>query len=407
MKGIYISLTEGDVSAYRVTLDQDGKELQREKLPSAPTSPRILPAANPAGGAGGGRGAGRGASGGGRGGGRGRAGGTAPADIAFTPPSPSPRSVDWNSVETMIDENSVRAWVNDISEATIGRAEEENGRFGPIALFVGGTGEVRWKDIAYKDLAIRNAPAEQVSSRFRMQRLDEFYYAWSATAADFNHDGVLDLLAGPFLYFGPDFTKSREMVPGEFPSRRLFRNTNYDLGFAQPTGQPFVITAQFKVEQNSEVSNLCPAGEFRVSWHSRFRTTVTKHDCPETGFLPTASPMSASMSAGLNRSRAFVIVTPNDGTVNVLFDSKASTSASHPAQLLITLASIGPSGPTGANGATGSAVSTGPAGEPDHSNQVPSLLCAMIIGNTPQPHDSSKTRASAELLSPPPILLRV
>ena len=84
----------------------------------------------------------------------------------------------------MIEENSVRAWVNDIGEGTIGRAEEENGRYGPIALYVGGAGEVRFKDIAYKDLATRYAPAEQVSSRFRMQRLNEFYYAWSAGAAN-------------------------------------------------------------------------------------------------------------------------------------------------------------------------------------------------------------------------------
>ena len=207
MKGIYISLTERDMACYRVTLDPDGKELNREKLPPAPTSPRILPAANPAGATGGG-----GRRGGG-GGARGARGAAPVVDLPFTPPTPTPRSADWNSVEAMIEENSVRAWVNDIGEATIGRAEEENGRYGPIALYVGGTGEVRFKDIAYKDLGIRNAPAERVSSRFRMQRLNEFYYAWSAAAADFNRDGVLDLVAGPYIYFGPDFTKSREILP--------------------------------------------------------------------------------------------------------------------------------------------------------------------------------------------------
>ena len=218
MKGIYVSLTEGDMACYRVTLDADGKELTREKLPSAPTSPRILPPVNPAGAAGtggrGGIGAGRGGTGaaGARGGGGGRT--AAPVvEYPFTQPKPGARSADWNSVEVMIEENSVRAWVNDIGEGTIGRAEEENGRYGPIALYVGGAGEVRFKDIAYKDLATRYAPAEQVSSRFRMQRLNEFYYAWSAGAADFNHDGILDVVAGPFIYFGPDFTKSREILP--------------------------------------------------------------------------------------------------------------------------------------------------------------------------------------------------
>ena len=218
MKGIYVSLTEGDMACYRVTLDADGKELTREKLPSAPTSPRILPPVNPSGAAGaggrGGIGAGRGGTGtaGARGGGGGRT--AAPVvEYPFTQPKPGARSADWNSVEVMIEENSVRAWVNDIGEGTIGRAEEENGRYGPIALYVGGAGEVRFKDIAYRDLATRYAPAEQVSSRFRMQRLNEFYYAWSAGAADFNHDGILDVVAGPFVYFGPDFTKSREILP--------------------------------------------------------------------------------------------------------------------------------------------------------------------------------------------------
>ena len=50
-----------------------------------------------------------------------------------------------------------------------------------------------------------------------MQRLNEFYYAWSAAAADFNRDGVLDIVAGPYIYFGPDYTKSREILPAQRP----------------------------------------------------------------------------------------------------------------------------------------------------------------------------------------------
>jgi Domain of Unknown Function (DUF1080)/FG-GAP-like repeat len=234
VKGIYISLTEGDMAAYRVSLDPDGKELQREKLPSAPTGPRILPPANPTGAADGGA---RGASGAGRGAGGGRRGGGArgavPVDLPFTQPAPGPRLADWNSVETLIEENNVRAWVNEIGEATIGRAEEENGRFGPIALYVGGTGEVRFKDIAYKDLGIRYAPPEKVSSRFRKQTLNEFYYGWSAAVADFNRDGVLDVVAGPYIYFGPDFTKSREIYPAHTtnPSTQLAETLQFAYDF--------------------------------------------------------------------------------------------------------------------------------------------------------------------------------
>ncbi len=47
------------------------------------------------------------------------------------------------------------------------------------------------------------------------------------------------------------------------------------------------------------------------------------------------------------------IVTPNDSNINVAFDSKESTTTSHPATLSILLSSNGPAGPTGATGASG------------------------------------------------------
>ena len=206
LKGIYVSLNEGDVASYRVTLGPDGRELHREALQSTDRGARIVAPPNPA------AEAGRGGRGG---------GGTARppreplpvVNLPIKPPKEGLHPGEWNEVEAFIDVNSVRAFLNDTNEATTGAAYDEDGRYGPIALYVGGTGEVRFKDIQYKDLAIRYAPAERVSSRFRMQRLNEFYYAWSAAAADFNRDGVLDIVAGPYIYFGPDFTKSREILP--------------------------------------------------------------------------------------------------------------------------------------------------------------------------------------------------
>ena len=51
----------------------------------------------------------------------------------------------------------------------------------------------------------------QVGAAFRLQRLNDFYYAWSATAADVNRDGVLDVIAGPHYFLGPDYRVSREI----------------------------------------------------------------------------------------------------------------------------------------------------------------------------------------------------
>jgi hypothetical protein len=201
LKGIFVSLNEGDVASYRVTLGADGKELQREALRPGGGGIRIAPPLDPnapARTARGGRG------------GRGNAP-AQPSDLPITAPNREYRPGDWNQVEFYIDANVIRGFLND-ANLEGGVAEDEAGRYGPVALYVGGAGEVRFKNIAYRDMAMRVMPKEQVSSRFRMQRLNEFYYAWSEAAADFNRDGNLDIVAGPYIYYGPDFTKSREIL---------------------------------------------------------------------------------------------------------------------------------------------------------------------------------------------------
>src|SRR4030095_3561259 len=55
---------------------------------------------------------------------------------------------------------------------------------------------------------------ETVSTRFGMQRLNDFYYSWARAPADVNHDGTLDVVSGPYYYLGPDYTKRREVFLG-------------------------------------------------------------------------------------------------------------------------------------------------------------------------------------------------
>jgi Domain of Unknown Function (DUF1080)/FG-GAP-like repeat len=208
MKGIYLSLTDGDVASYRLTLDAQGREVQREKLRYAGGQVRIAapldPAAPARGGAAGRGGAGRGGF------------GTPPGvTLPIAPPAGGLRPGDWNQIEIMLDANIIRGFLNDGPEVAGGVAEDDAGRYGPLALFVGGAGEVRFKDVAYKDLGLKATPAEEISSRFRMQRINDFYYSWSAAVADFNHDGVLDVAAGPYYYLGPDYTTSREIYAAQ------------------------------------------------------------------------------------------------------------------------------------------------------------------------------------------------
>ena len=216
MKGIYVSLTEGDLASYRVTLDAEGRELSREKLRPAAGQYRYAPkAAAPAGGA-------AGESGGGRRG-------------------PVFRPSEWNTIQLILDADILRPALR-LAKATPGDiaaivpaglaiyglramdafgmfglvqggATEEMDGFGPVALYTGGSGEVRFKDVGFKDLMHKSEPVEKVSSHFRMQRLSDFYYAWCAAVADFNHDGIPDVVAGPFYYLGPNFTERREFMP--------------------------------------------------------------------------------------------------------------------------------------------------------------------------------------------------
>ena len=183
MKGLYVALTGEEVASYAVKLDASGKELSREKLRSAGGQIRFAPAPAPA--AAGGRG--------GRGGG-GRA--AAPAGLPIVAPTPGLKADDWNHLEILLDATIVRPFLND-SPIAGAAAEDSTGKYGPIAFYIGGTGEVRFKDLAYSDLGVKTLPLEKTSSNFRMQRLNDFYYSWGAAAADFNHDGVLDIAAGP------------------------------------------------------------------------------------------------------------------------------------------------------------------------------------------------------------------
>jgi hypothetical protein len=202
MKGLYVALTGEEPASYAVRLDPNGRELSREKLRSAGGQVRFAPpaaAAPPAG---------QGRAGGGGGGGRGR--GTTPSGLPIVAPAGGLKDNDWNRIEILLDASIVRPYLNE-SPIAGGAADDDIGRYGPVAFYIGGSGEVRYKNVATTDLAVKTMPIEKVSPNFRMQQLSEFYYSWGAAVADFNHDGVADIAAGPYYYMGPDFTRSREI----------------------------------------------------------------------------------------------------------------------------------------------------------------------------------------------------
>jgi hypothetical protein len=197
MKGIYVSLN-GEVASSRVTLDAQGRMLGREALRPGGGQMRIAPPPDPSAPA--------------RGAGAVPARGAGPAvTLPIVPPDTSLKPGEWNTIELYLDANILRPLLNNGGESGGGVADSEAGNFGPIALFAGGSGEVRFKNVAYKDLAFQVRPAEKVSGNFRMQRLSDFYYSWGAGATDVNHDNVLDVISGPHVFYGPDYARRSEI----------------------------------------------------------------------------------------------------------------------------------------------------------------------------------------------------
>jgi hypothetical protein len=264
LKGVFVSIADGDMRSYRITLDAQGKETSREPL-RAPGGGqyRVAPPPPPETAAGGARGAGP----------------AGPPPMPGGVPSPIVRTSfgvrpgEWNALEVVLDANIVRTFLNDVTGISDGVADETYGSFGPLALYVGGTSEVRFRDIGYKDLQPRVAAPEQVSPKFRMQVLNEFYYSWSPAVTDVNRDGQPDIVAGPYYYLGPDYNVARQIYLGGTidPGTQYFNGLQYAYDFTGD-GWPDVINAIFQRPLELYVN---PKGESRRWDHFTVTDTMT------------------------------------------------------------------------------------------------------------------------------------
>ncbi len=204
-QGFYVSLTAGDIATYRITLDAQGRETAREPLRQVRGQIRFAPAAAPpAAGPGGAPAAG------GPGGPPGGQGGNVPAL----------KVGDWNRVQIALDADVMRVWVND-TQLPMSATNDQSAGYGVIGLKAAdGT---RFREVSVADLALRTVPPEKLSANYRKQQISDMYYSWSAVSADFNKDGVTDIVSGPHVYFGPNFTDRREI----FASGTLDPSTRY------------------------------------------------------------------------------------------------------------------------------------------------------------------------------------
>ena len=86
---------------------------------------------------------------------------------------------------------------------------------------------------------------EELSPNYRMLRLTPFYYSFASGAADFDRDGNMDIVSGPFIFLGPDFTKVREfyMALSTNPSTSFSSNWLEFAGDFTGDGWPDVLLA--------------------------------------------------------------------------------------------------------------------------------------------------------------------
>jgi hypothetical protein len=201
--GVLLSVKNDELGAYRVTIGSAGQITDRTKLRFAGGQIRFAPPLpDPS-------------------------KGPAESMRRFTPipappgaalpierPAQGLKDGEWNQMELLLDADILRGFFDDGAAAT-SNATDDMDSYGPFALYVGAGTKVQFRDLAWKDIAFKTNPIEEVSPHFRMQRLSSFYYGWSAAAADFNHDGKLDIVSGPFIYYGPDFTRFREIYPAQ------------------------------------------------------------------------------------------------------------------------------------------------------------------------------------------------
>lgn len=188
-----------------------------------------------------------------------------PSDLPVKPVNTEFVNGEWNQLEAYVDVNTIRAFMNDGREVggTMGEEKNDDG-YGPVALYIKGKGEVQFKNIMLKDASIKETPLEMGSDRFKIQRISDMYYSWAVDAADYNKDGNMDVVAGPYLYYGPDFIKRSEIFPAiaASPSLEFAYNRVQDTYDFDNDGWPDIISSAF-----ATTLYINPKGEHR-RWKS-------------------------------------------------------------------------------------------------------------------------------------------
>jgi len=77
-----------------------------------------------------------------------------------------------------------------------------------------------WLTLLMLPLVVTLSDAKDLLHTFKRVQLTDQFWAEGAHFADFNHDGIMDVVSGPFWYEGPDYKKRHEIWPAKASFKR-------------------------------------------------------------------------------------------------------------------------------------------------------------------------------------------
>ena len=116
---------------------------------------------------------------------------------------------------------------------------------------------------------------------FKKLRLSDQFYAEGAYYGDFNHDGQMDIVAGPFWFEGPDFQKRHEYRPAKaYDPKEYSDNFLTYVGDFNGDGWPDILCVPFPGAECYWYEN--PAGK-EGNWNKHLAYNMVGNESPVWG----------------------------------------------------------------------------------------------------------------------------
>lgn len=122
------------------------------------------------------------------------------------------------------------------------------------------------------------------SLRFERLHLSETFFAEGAAVGDFDNDGAKDVVAGPYWYAGPDFSKRSVIYPVEaYPPKGYSRNFNTWVHDIDGDGWDDVLRVTFPGAHAEWYQN--PGEGSEAPWKAHRAANVVDNESPQFGDL--------------------------------------------------------------------------------------------------------------------------